>query len=63
MEAANLLNFHPLGCSKSKHGGFKKSYFPEMVYRITHYQNFKKRQSTLTKKSYLCKNFRRCYIL
>jgi len=22
MESANLLNFHPLGCSKSKHGGF-----------------------------------------
>jgi hypothetical protein len=26
MEAANLLNFHPLGRSKSYHGGFIKNY-------------------------------------
>ena len=31
MEAANLLNFHPLGRSKSYHGGFIAQFFQQIT--------------------------------
>jgi hypothetical protein len=41
MEAANLLNFHPLGRSKSYHGGFiQKLFHTKIILSVNHFFNY-----------------------